>query len=99
MPASIVVPKPFALAIATRGTVTSITEHTMKGGVKTWSVAYEFHTEKREHKNGYSLIRNDEQAHASAVGETVVVLYNPERPWRHRLLWSLRYVDPNSLLA
>jgi len=85
--------------IATRGTVKSITEHTVKGGGKTWSVAYEFHTEKSENRNGYSFIRNREQAYAVPVGGTIIVLYDPERPWRHRLLKSLRYVDPKSLLT
>ena len=75
----------------------SITEHTMKGGGKTWAVAFEFQTEKGS-RNGYSFFGERNRGYIMPVGELMIVLYDPERAWRHRLLWSFRNVDPTTLL-
>lgn len=83
-------------AVAVYGTVTRLREHRGKGGSKTYTVFFEYRTPSREMvtRSKWLLgIKPEEMP----VGRSLVVLFDPGRPRKGRLLESLSCVDLDSL--
>lgn len=86
-------------AVAAHGTVIEVKEQTGNKGSKSWAVTYEFRTPGLETRAGRAMIAVRSQVEGLQPGVPVVVLFDPVRPRRNRLLQGLLYVDPESVVG
>lgn len=83
-------------AVAVHGTVTRLREHRGKSGSKTYTVFFEYRTPSREMVTCSTWLLGI-KPEGMAVGRSLVVLFDPGRPRKGRLMESLSCVDRDSL--